>query len=751
MSDYGRTELQSDQDRSRSRELSAKSSKPPGKVVGYSIEQFLGAGAYGEVWSGTEKKTGRRVAIKFYTRRTSNDVELLAREVEKLIALSADRYAVQLVDVDWQADPPYFVMDYFEGGSLEDLLKSEQNLPAAQAEDLFREIGTGLMHLHGKGIFHCDLKPGNVLLDEDGKPRLADFGQARLTTEKAPSLGTLFFMAPEQADLDAVPAAKWDVYALGAILYCMLVGKPPYHSEELTEKIETSGTVEERLKQYKKSLRSAPLPTEHRNVAGVDRMLADIIDRAIAPNPNHRFESVQSIMFAMRQRELAKARRPLMILGILGPLLLLIVMSLFSWFAYRQAYVDTQQAITNKADESNEFAAKLAAKSATSKIEEYFRAVKELARSEQFIEDLYQVTQNTELNDIAAKLDDPNCNADEQFEELRLDYRANQTRTNLQKYLKWRIDKAKDGLYPECASWFVNDLRGMQVASVFRTDPDSITIGRNYSYRTYFTGFDQDQKSVQDEETIYEVEPQGVERPIIDRPHLSAIFLSKGTFTWKVAFSVPVYRKSDPDEVGPGEIIGIVACTSEMGNFVEFENGKSQYATLIDGRPGDNHGAILEHPFFDMIETNPADIPKVEDIDSIRTSGKFFDPIAKLPEGNTFDKDWIAALEPVMTNSDYLTIVEKQQPKEQQNVESGLFVLVAEDFNSVITPVFELSSRLFWLAIFAILFFLTIALAMWFIVFGMLKESSRRLARSFATSGDSTFRSNSGTSGTGSE
>ena len=115
----------------------------------------------------------------------SDDIELLQREVEKLVALSADRYVVQLVDVNWQAQPPYFVMDYFEHGSLEDLLKTEQTLPVTQAEDLFTEIATGMMHLHGKGIFHCDLKPGNILLDPDGKPRIADFGQARVHTDKA--------------------------------------------------------------------------------------------------------------------------------------------------------------------------------------------------------------------------------------------------------------------------------------------------------------------------------------------------------------------------------------------------------------------------------------------------------------------------------------------------------------------------------------------------------------------------------------
>ena len=106
------TQHQSDDERQKARDLSLKPSRPPGNVPGYSIQQFIGSGAYGEVWSGTDKKTGRRVAVKFYTRRSSEDVRQLAREVEKLVVLAADRYVVQLVDVGWDADPPYFVMDY---------------------------------------------------------------------------------------------------------------------------------------------------------------------------------------------------------------------------------------------------------------------------------------------------------------------------------------------------------------------------------------------------------------------------------------------------------------------------------------------------------------------------------------------------------------------------------------------------------------------------------------------------------------
>ena len=735
------TQHQSEEDRLRSKELSLKSSKPPSKVPGYSIEQFLGAGAYGEVWSGTERKTGRRVAIKFYTRRTSDDMQMLAHEVEKLVAMSADRYVVQLVDVDWTASPPYFVMDYFEHGSLEDLLKQEKALPISQAEDLFAELATGLMNLHGKGIFHCDLKPGNVLLDQDGKPRLADFGQARLRSDTTPSLGTLFFMAPEQADLDAVPAAKWDVYALGAIMYCMLVGKPPYHSDELTEKIETATTVQERLEAYNKTIRNAPTPTEHRNLPGVDRMLADIIDRALDPNPNKRFDSVQSVMFAMRQRELAKARQPLLVLGLLGPLLLLAVMALFGWFAYNRAYSDTQTAVNAKAKESNEFAARLAANSAATKIEEYIRVVWELSQNQDFVDDLYDAVNDPELQELSKHLDDPNHNSDSDYEQFRLDYRANATREKLQKYLKKRIDGAKTGLYPDCASWFVNDIRGNQVASVFKTQPDNITIGRNYSYRTYFTGEIRDRKKVEGLNVYYDVEPADTPRPIIDHAHMSAIFLSRGTFTWKVAFSVPVWRMVNEEE---SEIIGIVACTSEMGNFVDFLNGEHQYATLIDGREGDNTGAILEHPFFHEVATNPKDIPRVNNFPEIQKTGRFEDPLGKLPGGEQYKKHWLAAIEPVISKGDaYGDHTEASAEIDAEEKPTGLFVLVAEDYAEIAEPVSQLGNNLIWLAIYATIFFLTIALAMWLLVFRMLKMSNANLARSFNLATDTSFRSSS--------
>ena len=240
------TQIQDSQERLISREISLKRGHPPTQVPGYEPERFLGAGAYGEVWVAIERNTGRRVAIKYYSHRGGLDWSLLSREVEKLAFLFADRYVVQLLGVGWDAEPPYYIMEYLEPGSLADRLQ-QGPMPVDKAVELFRDIAVGLVHAHGKGVLHCDLKPANILLDQDNKPRLADFGQSRLSHEQMPALGTMFYMAPEQADLEAMPDARWDVYALGALLYCMLTGHPPHRSGPTVDQFERTPDLNQRL------------------------------------------------------------------------------------------------------------------------------------------------------------------------------------------------------------------------------------------------------------------------------------------------------------------------------------------------------------------------------------------------------------------------------------------------------------------------------------------------------------------------
>jgi serine/threonine protein kinase len=747
-----RTQHQTTEELRKAQELSLAPSRPPAQVAGYQLLKFLGSGAYGEVWSAKDLKTGRVVAIKFYTRRSSADVQLLASEVQKLVVLAADRYVVQLLDVGWNADPPYYVMDYIEHGSLEDRLKERVAIPASEAIELFQELANGLMHLHGKGILHCDLKPGNVMLDQDGKPRVADFGQSRLSTEETGALGTLFYMAPEQADLDAAPDARWDVYGLGALLFSMLTGRPPYYSAELAKEIDSFDEVRSRLGAYRNGLSAAPKPNEHRAIPGVDRALAEIIDRCIAVNPKKRFSNVQSLLLALRQRELTKARRPLMVLGLIGPLLLIGVMSLFGWWAFRQSVDSTLLEITKKANESNQFAAKLAARSAAEQIDEYFRVVKQLSRNQEFLAAFESVVEDTELLEMRVAIADPDKNGkgpddpNDRLAGVREDFRNHQKVRSLhERFLEPRLFDAT-GEFPPAASWFVTDRFGNQIASVFRRE--NKTVANNYAYRTYFTGRNRDLKfgslsgGENHGEDILPVSDQLETREIIQRPHLSAVFISEQSNTWKVAFSAPLFLDQ--------AVVGVVAVTVDLGSFVDFDNFKEHYAMMIDTRDGENPGIILEHPLFERVLKEQGKIPESlarlkVDWGNFGAQEQFVDPVSTTEIGKlaNYDRKLIVATAPVMMDAvqdaQPTTVGESAATSEGSRVDTGFLVLAVEDYVSVVDPANDLSRRLGRLALGAGLFLSFVTVAMGFIVKRMLQESRQKLERAFSPSAETSF------------
>src|SRR4029077_7176148 len=110
---------------------------------------------------------------------------------------------------------------------------------------LFREVVVGVVNAHNRDVLNCDIKPANVLLGPDGSPPLAAFGQSRLSHDDTPALGTLFYMAPEQADPRASPDARWDVYALGALFYCLLTGEPPHRDAPGADTLEKANSLDE--------------------------------------------------------------------------------------------------------------------------------------------------------------------------------------------------------------------------------------------------------------------------------------------------------------------------------------------------------------------------------------------------------------------------------------------------------------------------------------------------------------------------
>lgn len=638
----------------RSAAMSQASAQPPAKVPGYEILRCLGTGAYGSVWLATEKNTGKQVAIKFYTHRRGLDWSLLNREVEKLAVLYTSRDIIGLLQVGWDADPPYYVMEYLQNGSLSRLLE-QGPLPVSEAVRLITALTTALMHAHQSGILHCDIKPANVLLDGDFSPRLADFGQARLSHEQSPALGTLFYMAPEQADLDAAPDPRWDVYALGALLYHMLTGGPPFRSPENERKIHSAGSLEEKLAAYRNVATNSPRPTRHRETRGVDSRLADIVDRCLAADPAKRFSGPQAVADALAARARYRSLRPLIGLGIILPGLLLLGLFPLALTAVNNAVATSERNIATSALQSDIVAAKFLAYSLADEM----------------------VLRKRTMDEIA---EDPEL-------QLLIPFAAESMASAQRKALadwlldkKQEVDKARrEQNLPLDESWFLTDAQGFQR---WRDPPSATSENENFSWRDYFHGQGDDHPEWKGRSDV----------PPLKVTHLSAPYRSTTTGQWKVAISVPVWDQEKQT------VLGILSRTIELGELLSLQK------VLIEQQTGGNagrviglvelkHGQVLDHPWmtaanlrkvaseeaFDRLaltDVQRQNLEKLRElVDSKQTVEReafdynYVDPIGHLEaEANAeFGGQWLAAFWPV-DKTDWVAVVQEKRDKALQPV-----------------------------------------------------------------------------------
>ncbi len=205
-------------------------------IPGYEILTELGRGGMGVVYKARHLDLKRLVALKMIVGAeyaSGDQIERFRREAEAVARLQHPNI-VQIYEVGQREGRPYFSLEFVDGGSLADKLRGTP-LPPAEAAHVVETLARAVHAAHQRGIVHRDLKPGNVLLTADGTPKIADFGLAKQTdgnssrTQEGTVVGTPSYMAPEQAsgETSAVgPAA--DTYALGAILYETLTGRPPF-------------------------------------------------------------------------------------------------------------------------------------------------------------------------------------------------------------------------------------------------------------------------------------------------------------------------------------------------------------------------------------------------------------------------------------------------------------------------------------------------------------------------------------------
>lgn len=257
------------------------------QVPGYAIDAEIGRGAMGVVYRATESVLNRPVALKMIlagTHAGSRDVARFRREVETVATLQHPNI-VQIYAVGESGGLPFCALEYVDGGTLADRIGAGAMDPRESAR-LVAKLARAVQYAHAKGVIHRDLKPSNVLLDAHGRPKIADFGLAKLgessnLTASTAVLGTPAYMAPEQADGQTraiTPAA--DVYSLGAILYEMLAGRPPFKA----------GSALETLHQVR---HNDPPPI--RRDGSIPKDLETICLKCLEKEPSNRYESAQAL------------------------------------------------------------------------------------------------------------------------------------------------------------------------------------------------------------------------------------------------------------------------------------------------------------------------------------------------------------------------------------------------------------------------------------------------------------------------
>jgi CRP-like cAMP-binding protein/tRNA A-37 threonylcarbamoyl transferase component Bud32 len=207
-------------------------------VIGkYFVTRVLGRGGSGIVYLGAHTTLGMPVAVKMLRHNMAVDPSFVEEFRNEAIAIAHLNHEniVKVYDVEELFRTFFIVMEYVEGRTLEYILRREEKRPLPQLLDIFLQVCAGLRHAHEKGIIHRDVKPGNILVQEDNRAKIVDFGLACATgTRSAKAKGSPFFASPEQIKGKHMDERS-DIYSLGITAYEMFTGKKPFGGSSMKE------------------------------------------------------------------------------------------------------------------------------------------------------------------------------------------------------------------------------------------------------------------------------------------------------------------------------------------------------------------------------------------------------------------------------------------------------------------------------------------------------------------------------------
>jgi eukaryotic-like serine/threonine-protein kinase len=277
---------------------------PPGTVLAerFRIDSLLGIGGMGVVYRATDLALGVPVAIKLLRAELASRPEAFERFRQELLLARqvSSPHVVRIHDIARHGERWLISMDLVEGEGLDRVLDRRGALPPDEALGIARDLAEGLAAAHACGIVHRDLKPSNVLIDAEGRARIADFGVARSLggsgfTQTGAIVGTPDYLSPEQARGERIDGRS-DLYALGLLLHEMLTGQPAFAGATPTESMT-------------RRMLHTPPPVD-RLRPGLPSWVARLVTRLLQPRPAHRFADARAVIQAIDARRVPRDFRP---------------------------------------------------------------------------------------------------------------------------------------------------------------------------------------------------------------------------------------------------------------------------------------------------------------------------------------------------------------------------------------------------------------------------------------------------------
>ena len=283
-------------DESSSRAESTKAPEFDLRIGSYRIVQALGTGGMSSVYRAVHVETGLEVALKVLTRTLARNSTLLQRFLREARSAEALEHAniVTIYDRGIDKGRHYLVLEYVAGGDFHEFVQRRGPLGVADAILVVKDVARALKYAASRGLIHRDIKPSNILRTPTGQIKLIDLGLAlhaenedERVTREGTTVGTVDYMAPEQARDSRATSIQSDMYSLGCTFYFLLTGVPPYPGGDITEKLTRHA--------------KAPVPDVCDLRQDVTPSLAAIVTRMMAKRPDDRFGSYDELIGALER------------------------------------------------------------------------------------------------------------------------------------------------------------------------------------------------------------------------------------------------------------------------------------------------------------------------------------------------------------------------------------------------------------------------------------------------------------------